>query len=237
MSEIPVGGGRTIAEEDPVRAAASDELPAVLLVDDQPARLLACEAVLSDLPLRCVRALSGEEALARLLKEPFAAIVLDVSMPGMDGFETARLIRSHHRFQRTPILLVTGVHQTELDLLRGYEVGAIDYLFIPIVPAILRSKIAIMVELYQRRRELEELTQALVAVRSRLPGAQSMNKEAAAGPTGPAHSKGVADAELLRKMSRDIRSAVSPINELVEVLLNRTAPSNQMRPVLETLEQ
>src|SRR5262249_44148002 len=107
---------------------------------------------------QCVRALSGTEALERLLRQTFALILLDVSMPGMDGFETARLIREHPRFERTPIIFITGVHITELDMLRGYEAGAIDYIAVPIVPEILRSKVALLVELYRRRAELEALS-------------------------------------------------------------------------------
>lgn len=148
--------------------ACDPSLPNVLLVDDQPARLLTYEAVLQGVGVRCVRALSGQEALGLLLKERFALILLDVSMPGLDGFETARLIRDHPRFEKTPIIFVTGVNVSELDSLRGYEVGAIDYIPIPIVPEILRSKVAILVELYRRRAELEALNQDLRDTRLRL---------------------------------------------------------------------
>src|SRR6185312_11131571 len=140
----------------------------VLLVDDQPARLLTYESILEGVGVTCVRALSGDEALKRLLKEEFAVIVLDVSMPGMDGFETARLIRSHHRFERTPIIFVTGVHVSELDTLRGYEVGGIDYISVPLVPEILRSKVALLVELYRRRTELQRLNAQLEQARAQL---------------------------------------------------------------------
>jgi len=139
--------------------------PRVLLVDDQPARLLTYEAILSGVGVTCVRANSGHEALERLLHDSFAAILLDVSMPQMDGFETARLIREHPRFERTPIIFVTGVHLTQLDTLRGYEVGAIDYIPVPVVPEILRSKVALLVELYKRRSELESLNQELERAR------------------------------------------------------------------------
>ena len=142
--------------------------PRVLLVDDQPARLLTYESLLSGVGVTCVRALSGEEALSRLLKQSYALILLDVSMPGMDGFETARMIREHPRFERTPIIFVTGVHVSELDSLRGYEVGAIDYISVPVVPEILRSKVALLVELYRRRKELEALNRTLEATRAQL---------------------------------------------------------------------
>ena len=142
--------------------------PSVLLVDDQPARLLTYEAILSGVGVDCVRALSGKEALDKPLRSSFALILLDVSMPEMDGFETARLIREHPRFEHTPIIFVTGVHVSQLDSLRGYEVGAIDYISVPIVPEILRSKVALLVELYRRRAELEMLNRDLESTRARL---------------------------------------------------------------------
>jgi PAS domain S-box-containing protein len=140
----------------------------VLLVDDQPARLLTYEAVLSGLHIRCVRAHSGREALKQLLLQEFAVIVLDVSMPEMDGFETARLIREHPRLERMPIIFATGINVTEFDQLKGYEVGAIDYISVPVVPEILRSKIAVLVELYQRRSALEAMNASLSEARARL---------------------------------------------------------------------
>jgi PAS domain S-box-containing protein len=169
---VPAGSETGIARESAVKAT-----PAILLVDDQPARLLSYEAALSGLRVECVCAMSGEEALAHLMKQDFAAILLDVNMPGMDGFETARLVRTHPRFERTPIIFVTGVNVCEVDELKGYEVGAIDYLPVPVVPEILRSKVAILVEIYQRRRELEELNRALQAGRQRL-GERSSLKDA-----------------------------------------------------------
>jgi PAS domain S-box-containing protein len=157
------------AQRNPVEIPLDDSAsPSVLLVDDQPARLLTYESLLSGVGVTCVRALSGEEALSRLLKQSFALILLDVSMPGMDGFETARLIREHPRFERTPIIFVTGVHVSALDCLRGYEVGAIDYISVPVVPEILRSKVALLVELYRRRKELEALNRTLEATRAQL---------------------------------------------------------------------
>ena len=147
--------------------------PQVLLVDDQPARLLTYEAILQGVGVDCVRAQSGKEALEKLLRHSFALILLDVSMPEMDGFETARVIREHHRFEHTPIIFVTGVHVSELDSLRGYEVGAIDYISVPIVPEILRSKVALLVELYRRRAELERLNRDLESTRERLEAERS----------------------------------------------------------------
>jgi PAS domain S-box-containing protein len=158
-----------ITRESPTAAeTAAGARPRILLVDDQPARLLTYESILQGVGVECVRALSGKEALARLLQARFALILLDVSMPDMDGFETARLIREHPKFEQTPIIFVTGVHITTIDTLRGYEAGAIDYIPVPIVPEILRSKVALLVELYLRRTELERLNRELSAARERL---------------------------------------------------------------------
>jgi signal transduction histidine kinase len=133
----------------------------ILLVDDQPARLLTYESVLRELGQNLVSVRSGVEALAKLMREEFAVVLLDVSMPDMDGFEAARLIHDHPRFEKTPIIFVTGVHITELDRLKGYRLGAVDYVSIPVVPEILRSKVAVLVELYCKRRELRELNRDL----------------------------------------------------------------------------
>jgi PAS domain S-box-containing protein len=149
-------------------AGLLDARPVILLVDDQPARLVTYEAILADLPVRTVSSSSGNEALQHLLKQDFAAILLDVNMPDMDGFEIARLIRGHPRLERTPIIFVTGFEVSALDQLKGYEVGAIDYISVPIVPEILRSKVAVLVELHQRHRELQELNRALKDARAEL---------------------------------------------------------------------
>jgi len=145
----------------------------VLLVDDQPARLLTYESILSELGQNLVRAGSGIEALEKLMKDEFAVVLLDVSMPDMDGFEAATLIHQHPRFERTPIIFVTGVHVSELDRLKGYKVGAVDYVSIPVVPEILRSKVAVLIELYTKRRELQVLNRTLAQANERLAEANT----------------------------------------------------------------
>jgi signal transduction histidine kinase len=158
-----VGAAPIVNEQQQPPARAS-----ILLVDDQPARLLSYEAILYGLGVQCVRALSGMQALERLLEQDFAAILLDVNMPEMDGFEVARLVREHPRMERTPIIFVTAVNVSELDRLKGYELGAIDYIAVPVVPEILRGKVAVLVELYQRRGQLQAVNAALSAARARL---------------------------------------------------------------------
>ena len=139
---------------------SSEEAVNVLLVDDQPQNLTALEAVLGGLGLILVRAHSGSEALRQLLQRDFAAILMDVQMPGMDGLETADLIRARPRSQHTPIVFVTAHENTE-HLFRGYELGAIDYLIKPIIPAILRSKVTVLVDLFRTSRKLRRQAEQL----------------------------------------------------------------------------
>jgi len=145
----------------------------ILLVDDKPERLLTYEVILESLNQNLVRAGSGEEAFEKLLRMEFAAILLDVSMPGMDGFETAALVRSQPSFGQTPIVFVTGVHITDMDRLRGYEMGAADYVYVPVVPEILRGKVQVLVQLYLQRRELARLNDRLAATNSELARAHA----------------------------------------------------------------
>jgi PAS domain S-box-containing protein len=133
----------------------------ILLVDDQPGKLLSYQAMLNGLNESLVLARSGREALQYLLKEDFALILLDVIMPDMDGFETATLIRQHPRLEQMPIIFVTALSTSDLDRLKGYELGAVDYVFVPVVPEILRAKVSVFVELYRKRQELQSLNRSL----------------------------------------------------------------------------
>ena len=133
----------------------------ILLVDDNPARLLSYRAILAPLGENLIEADSGTEALRRVMEDEFAVILLDVNMPGMDGFETASLIHQHPRFARTPIIFVSAVNVSELDRLQGYKLGAVDYVMVPIIPEILRSKVMVLAELYRKRAELQVLNNRL----------------------------------------------------------------------------
>jgi PAS domain S-box-containing protein len=140
--------------------------PRVLLVDDRPGNLLALEAVLEPLHLQLVRANSGEEALRHLLQGEFAAILLDVQMPDLDGFETAMLIKSRDKNQGVPILFITAINREMSHIFEGYRCGAVDYLTKPIDPAVLRSKVRVFVELYEQRERLKQ-QQELLRLRER----------------------------------------------------------------------
>jgi two-component sensor histidine kinase/DNA-binding response OmpR family regulator len=133
----------------------------VLLVDDQPGKLLSYEVMLAELGENLVAVTSAQEALAYLLKSEVAVILVDVCMPELDGFELARMIREHPRFQKTAIIFVSAVHMSESDYLRGYEAGAVDYLSVPVVPELLRAKVRVFAELYRKTRQLQQLNQEL----------------------------------------------------------------------------
>ncbi|MGH8252233.1 MAG: ATP-binding response regulator, partial [Steroidobacteraceae bacterium] len=214
----------------------------ILLVDDQKSRLITYEAILAPLGHRLVMASSGVEALQLLMEREFALILLDVSMPDMDGFETARLIHQHPRFERTPIIFVTGVHVTELDRLKGYELGAVDYVYIPVVPQILRGKVAVLVELHCQRLELQRLNLSLAHANDELALAnQQLQREKAselaasnAALTLEINERRRAEQALIdadrRKddflaiLAHELRNPLAPIRNAIEVL-QRHGPS------------
>src|SRR5687767_12223746 len=139
---------------------------------------MSYDAILASLGHNLIHARSGTEALSRLMEGDYAAILLDINMPGMDGFETAALIHQHPRFEKTPIIFVTAVHVTDLDRLKGYELGAVDYVYVPVVPEILRGKVQVLIELYRQRRELERLNKSLAEANAALQAEKARELEA-----------------------------------------------------------
>ena len=133
----------------------------ILLVDDQPAKLLSYEVMLAGLGENLVKAGSAREAFERLLKLDVAVLLVDVCMPDLDGIELARMIREHPRFQKTSIIFISAIQISEMDSLRGYDVGAVDYVPVPVVPEVLRAKVRVFAELYRKSRELESFNRAL----------------------------------------------------------------------------
>jgi PAS domain S-box-containing protein len=133
----------------------------ILMVDDQPGKLLSYETILAELDENLIKAGSGREALEILLKTDVAVVLMDVSMPDMDGFETAELIRQHPRFQKTAIIFISAVHLTDLDRVKGYERGAVDYISVPVVPELLRAKVSVFAELHRKTRKLETINSEL----------------------------------------------------------------------------
>ena len=132
----------------------------ILMVDDQPAKLLSYEVILGELGENLIKVSSGNEALRLLLKTDIAVILVDVCMPDLDGFELARMIREHPRLQQTAIILVSGVYLSDLDRLKGYHSGAVDYVPVPIIPEVLRAKVRVFADLYRKTEQLRRFTAA-----------------------------------------------------------------------------
>jgi two-component system, sensor histidine kinase and response regulator len=150
----------------------------ILIVDDDSTKRFALKTILAPLGEEVVEAASGADALRQLLRQEFAVILLDVRMPGMDGFETAQLIRQRPRSELTPIIFVTALDQAETDMGRGYDLGAVDFVFAPVVPAILRAKVAVFVELYRAQQELRRYrTRLETLVDERTTALTSINRE------------------------------------------------------------
>jgi signal transduction histidine kinase len=139
----------------------AEEQVNILLVDDQPGKLLGYEVILSELGENLIKAGSANDALEQLLKCDVAVVLIDVCMPDLDGFELAAMIREHPRFQKTAIIFVSAIQVTDLDLLRGYAAGAVDYVPVPVVPDLLRAKVRVFAELYRKTRQLETLNAEL----------------------------------------------------------------------------
>jgi signal transduction histidine kinase len=140
----------------------------ILMVDDQPAKLLSYEVILKELNENLIKARSGREALDQLLKTDIAVVLMDVSMPELDGFELAELIRQHPRFHETAIIFISAVHISEVDQLKAYQRGAMDYISVPIVPELLRAKVSVFADLYRKTRQMETLNNELRGLSARL---------------------------------------------------------------------
>ncbi|MFZ0284214.1 MAG: response regulator [Terriglobales bacterium] len=146
----------------------ADDRVNILMVDDQPSKLLSYEVILGELGENLIKATSGKEALEYLLKNDIAVVLMDVSMPELDGFELAEMIRQHPRFQKTAIIFISAVHLTDLDRLKGYQRGAVDYISVPVIPELLRAKVTVFAELHRRAHQLQTLNGELRRLSVRL---------------------------------------------------------------------
>ena len=140
-----------------------DEKVNILLVDDQPAKLLTYRTILADVGENLLSASNATEALELLLKHDVAVVLIDVYMPDIDGFQLAAMIRNHPRFEKTALIFISAILLTDVDRLRGYEMGAVDYVPVPVIPEVLRAKVKVFVELFRKTRQLEQLNRELEA--------------------------------------------------------------------------
>jgi signal transduction histidine kinase len=194
----------------PVAPARIDRVD-ILLVDDQPSKLLTYEAILAGLGENLIKATSATEALQCLLTRDIAVVLVDVCMPDLDGYELAGMIRQHPRFQKTSIIFVSAILLTDLDRLRGYECGAVDYVPVPVVPEILRAKVGVFAELYRKTRALESLNTAL---ESRV-AERTAELEATTAALKQADQR---KDEFLAMLAHELRNPLAPIRTAVQLL-------------------
>ena len=183
----------------------------ILMVDDQPAKLLTYETILGELGENLIKVSSAAEALQCLLDNEIAVVLVDVCMPDLDGYELAAMIRQHPRFQKTSIIFVSAVLMTDLDRLRGYECGAVDYVPVPVVPAILRAKVSIFAELFRKTRALERLN-------SELEERVTERTSALEATTQALQEANHRKDEFLAMLAHELRNPLAPIRTAVQLL-------------------
>src|SRR5437763_9747309 len=182
---------------------SSGDKVSILVVDDRADKLLAYEVMLAELKQNIVCVRSGKEALRRLLQEDFAAILLDVNMPGMDGFETAALIRQRQRCETTPIIFVSAINDTVNHISRGYSLGAVDYILTPVVPDILRAKIAVFVDLFKKTEQIKRQAEER----------ESLIREQAIAEHARVEAERASEAKdrFLAMLSHELRTPLTPV--------------------------
>ena len=209
----------------------------ILLVDDQPGKLLSYEAILAPLGENLIQASSGKEALEHLLRTDIAVVLIDVCMPDLDGFELATMIREHPRYQRTALIFVSAVHLSDIDRLRGFECGAVDYVGVPVEPEILRARVGVFADLHRKTRQLEWLNQELerrVAERtSELTAAAARLRESEAALRDRDRRKD----EFLAMLAHELRNPLAPIRNVVELLRQHAAGGREVRWSYEVIER
>lgn len=206
----------------------------ILVVDDNHANILAIRATLEPMGFLLVEASSGREALRLLLDRDFSLILLDVQMPGLDGFETARLVRSRPRTQSTPIIFVTAFGQDERDVMRGYELGAVDFLFKPIVPEVLRAKATVFVDLQRRTAEAEAQAH-IIRELERAAAARRLASERQQWEAERLRAESQRKDEFLAMLAHELRNPLSPLSNGLEVL--GSGVGEELRPVVAPMRR
>jgi signal transduction histidine kinase len=202
----------------------------ILLVDDQPPKLLTYETILSDLGENLIKASSATEALQCLLKNEIAVVLVDVCMPDLDGYELASMIRQHPRYQKTSIIFVSAIMLTDLDRLRGYESGGVDYVPVPVVPEILRAKVSVFAELYRKTRALERLNEELeLRVAERTAALEAS--------TGALKEADQRKDEFLAMLAHELRNPLAPIRTAVQLLRLKELAESQRARARDVIER
>ncbi|MDP9053980.1 MAG: response regulator, partial [Acidobacteriota bacterium] len=204
------------------QSASEGQRARILLVDDTPANLIALEAALSTLDAELIQAQSGYEALRYLLDSDCVAIILDVKMPGMDGFETAALIRARKRSEHTPILFMTAF-QSDEHLYRGYGLGAVDFLLKPVAPEVLRSKVNVFIELAKKAVALERLAEEVRALNAGLEEEVQKRTSELRSAQLAADSANQAKSLFLASMSHELRTPLNAVIGYSEMLAEEAA--------------
>lgn len=195
----------------------------ILMVDDQPGKLLSYEAILDGLGENLIKATSGREAFEHLLRSDIAVVLMDVSMPELDGFEVVEMIRQHPRFQQTAIIFISAVHLTDMDRLKGYEHGAVDYISVPIVPELLRAKVSVFAELHRKTRQLKAAEEDLRRLSGRLMETQDEERRRIA-------------RELHDSLGQYLAAAKMTIDHLHATLGNNLSASKSLADAAEQIE-
>jgi signal transduction histidine kinase len=202
----------------------------ILLVDDQPSKLLTYEAILGELGETLITARSATEALECLLRHDIAVVLVDVCMPHFDGYELAAMIRQHPRFQQTSIIFVSAILMTDLDRLRGYECGAVDYVPVPVVPEILRAKVSVFADLYRKTRALERLN-------TELEGRVAERTAALEATTAALQEADRRKDEFLAMLAHELRNPLAPIRTAVQLLRLTRAGDGQWTRARDIIER
>ncbi len=216
----------------------------ILMVDDQPAKLLAYEAMLGEMGENLIKATSAREALACLLQDDIAVVLMDVQMPEMDGFELATMIRQHPRCERTAIIFVSAIHMSDIDKVKGYETGAVDYVSVPVIPEILRAKIKVFIELHRKTAELERLNEELEErVRARTNDLEaSLTRLRESETRLRLQGEQLADAdrrkdEFLAMLAHELRNPLAPIRTAVELLRRSEGTTKDIQWVTDMVDR
>src|SRR6185369_10101009 len=202
----------------------------ILLVDDQPAKLLTYESILGELGENLIKVSSATEALEYLLRQEVAVVLVDVVMPELDGYELAAMIRQHPRFQQTSIIFVSALMLTDLDRLRGYECGAVDYVPVPVVPEILRAKVSVFADLYRK-------TRALARLNTELEARVAERTAALEATTAALQEADRRKDEFLAMLAHELRNPLAPIRTAVQLLRLKELGSQQRSRARDVIER